>query len=49
MLRTGRLFQANGQPAQAKPDPKKSLARYLPAFLRKKPPKQPVMVVATIK
>jgi hypothetical protein len=49
MLKTGRLYQANGQQAQTSsnlPPAKKSC---LPAFLREKPQEQPVMVVATIK
>lgn len=49
MLKTGRLFRANSQPAHITSNltpPKKS---GLPAFLRKKPQELPAMVVATIK
>jgi hypothetical protein len=51
MLQRSRLFNADDQLAQATPDhtPEKSLARYLPASLRKKEPQKPAMVVATIK
>jgi len=51
MLQRSRLFIADGRPAQTTPDhtAKKSLARYLPASLRKTEPQKPAMVVATIK
>jgi hypothetical protein len=50
MLKTGRFFQADGQPVQPAPNPTPAKKSHLPAFLRKKPQEQqPVMVVATIK